>query len=244
MESKDIRKVIRETPSISDIIDNISGYKGYMINPLGSCQYTTIYGTYSTLCSIYDMLKEEKGHPIETREQEIELIRETFGLVGLQISKLEINFNKFDDSIENLKKEIYKNYEFDDFNENDYIASKEKEDIEEDEDDDDKEEDDEDISDSYEFKACVEAYEKVKSFDDYLTYCCSSSWDLWGTIPLLVENVFKEIEIVGTPEKEGKSGFIMNDIMQKQNYKLGMYMFIMLKLGIVKNFDSFANFDT
>ena len=90
MEPAEIREIISNATSTIDIIEKISGIKGYMITALGSCQYGTIYSTYYTLSTIYNMLKEEKGYDVLDNSQKIELIKETFQNLGIQIMKLDI----------------------------------------------------------------------------------------------------------------------------------------------------------
>jgi len=233
MEPAEIREIISNSTSTIDIIEKISGIKGYVITDLGSCQYGTIYSTYYTLSTIYHMLKEEKGYELPDNLQKIELIKETFQNLGIQIMKLELDFEKINDQIQELKEKFYSHYGFEDFEEN---LNKDAEGVDA--------EGEADDFDDFEYSKCKEAYEKIKNVDDFFVLSRDSSWDLWTAIPDVADVLLKDFEMMDMPHKLGKSGYVLADLLQGDNYKLGIQIFILLTLGIIKHFDSLCGFDT
>ena len=239
MEPAEIREIISNATSTIDIIEKISGIKGYMITELGSCQYGTIYSTYYTLSTIYNMLKEEKGYDVLDNSQKIELIKETFQNLGIQIMKLDIDFEKINDQIQELKEKFYSHYGFEDFEEN--LEN----DADNGEEEDGEEEDGEDNDyEDFEYSQCKKAYENIKNVDDFLVLSRDSSWDLWTAIPDVADVLLKDFDMMDIPHKLGESRYVLSNLLQGDNYKLGIQIFILLTLGIIKHFDSLSGFDT
>jgi hypothetical protein len=228
MEPTAIREIIDSSDSPIEIIEKISGIKDedFEITVLGSCQYGTIYSTYMALSTVYNMLKQEKGFDSPTDVQKIELIKETLGKLGIVVKNFRVPLEVEPKYIQQLKEKIYNNYGLEDF-ETDYLS----------------EPSEEDETDDYEWDNCVKAYKEITSVDTFFEVARDCAWDLWSAIPEASEVLLPGV-VVEYPEKSGVSCYPLADMLQSNNYRLGIDMFIFLTMGIVKSIDCMCGFDT
>jgi hypothetical protein len=228
MEPTAICEIIDSAKSPLEIIEKISGIKDedFEITVLGSCQYGTIYSTYMALSTIYNMLKQEKGFESPTETQKTELIKETLEKLGITVKNFRVELKP--NHIQQLKEKIYNHYGQEDFET--YYLSEPKE---EDED-----------TDNYEWDNCVKAYKEITSVDKFFEVARNSAWDLWTAIPEASEVLLPGV-VVEYPTKPGVSScYPLANMIQSNNYRLGIDMFILLTMGIVKSIECMCDFDT
>jgi len=82
-----------------------------------------------------------------------------------------------------------------------------------------------------------------KTMDDYFRYAQDSAWDLWTWLPFVFNALYPHSKIKNVPDSPG-FGPEMNVLVQKENYLIGLYAYLLVKHQWITNPDVFCCFDT
>lgn len=83
----------------------------------------------------------------------------------------------------------------------------------------------------------------VKSIDELFEYCKHQAWDLWTAAPTIAEWAFTKLKLHDVPVPDDVRGPIMNQMVQSENNKVGVYCALLNAYFDVKE-ESFTGFDT
>lgn len=83
----------------------------------------------------------------------------------------------------------------------------------------------------------------VESIDGLFEYCKNMSWDLWCAAPRIAQWAFVDLKLHDVPKPTDVRGPIMNQVVQSDNYNVGVYCALLNAYFDVDE-KSFKGFDT
>ena len=96
-------------------------------------------------------------------------------------------------------------------------------------------------------KFIADLYELIDTdfykIDDFFYYAKEGSWDLWSWVPFVFNSLYPNSHIINISKSPG-FGPELNQIVQSENYLVGLQAYLLFKEGWIEDDSIFANFDT
>lgn len=212
---------------------------GFDVNEWGSCQYSGALDIFNVLTELrkkhsYDETLKRMG--IEVKFDSIASLKDASNII-IEIADIEEEIEELKESIKRFKAFIEEGeYPFDEpvdwfdryIKEDKAIKYSELNEVKH-------------GNDRIEYlNDCLNGF---KSLEELFIFTRNYSWDLWSAAQQIGVNIFERLEINGVPKAPG-IGPVLNIEVQGENFITGLFCWLLVEHGLVKDVSVFSGFDT